>query len=564
MLPKLLFVLCLAAAIAAEPLLLARDVHAHSHGHSVPLLELNETEVTLWHKPIGPSYYTIDWDSPVDPDRVPGWLITHAVFMGLAFFVCLPAGIALRSVKHPLHSLFVVAFYASFFVACAASSVYRKMTPNMYPGQVHAKQGYMLLFGALALSIIDALSALRRVLDLCRTAKHLTVRGVFNALLGRNSNVGDYAELAAEELRPIKTHHDDELQHDEWPSQFRRNSDSTHSDGASTVFGAHSPRSEHMLEWRQPTSWITRLGRVVFEGAERILVIGGLAQLLTGIVIYTGGCRDAYINGCLAHLIKGAIFYVYGLVSFARFLGWCSQLGWAWNRPPTTGYPTAELVESALIFAYGSTNAFMERFGASPGDPFTTKQIQHIGIAVMFWFAGLIGIAVESKTIRQWLAALAVKSSENVETPSTYSSSLNPFPALVIGVTGAVMAAHSQVYLFQVQVHMLWGNLLLAGAVMRCMTYFFVWVSPPRSTLPSRPPTEALASFFMAAGGLSFMFSTEELTIAAMRRGRDDIMLFMVAAVAITCLSFAWVILVTAFSGWLKIRTQRAGYRDSA
>ena len=39
--------------------------------------------------------------------------------------------------------------------------------------------------------------------------------------------------------------------------------------------------------------------------------------------------------------------------------------------------------------------------------------------------------------------------------------------------------------------------------------------------LPSRPPTEALGSFFLACGGLVFMLSTEEVTIAAMRRGRD-------------------------------------------
>lgn len=39
--------------------------------------------------------------------------------------------------------------------------------------------------------------------------------------------------------------------------------------------------------------------------------------------------------------------------------------------------------------------------------------------------------------------------------------------------------------------------------------------------LPSRPPTEALGSFFLTCGGLVFIFSTEEITIAAMRRGRD-------------------------------------------
>lgn len=73
----------------------------------------------------------------------------------------------------------------------------------------------------------------------------------------------------------------------------------------------------------------------------------------------------------------------------------------------------------------------------------------------------------------------------------------------------------------QVQIHALWGNLLVAFAVLRCLTYFFLWLGPPKSILPSRPPTEALGSFFLACGGLVFIFSTEEVTIAAMRRGRD-------------------------------------------
>jgi len=75
----------------------------------------------------------------------------------------------------------------------------------------------------------------------------------------------------------------------------------------------------------------------------------------------------------------------------------------------------------------------------------------------------------------------------------------------------------------QVQIHALWGFCLAGFAVLRCLTYFFVWLSPPRSILPSRPPSEALASFLLACGGLIFIFSDEEMTFAAMRRGYDGI-----------------------------------------
>lgn len=75
----------------------------------------------------------------------------------------------------------------------------------------------------------------------------------------------------------------------------------------------------------------------------------------------------------------------------------------------------------------------------------------------MFCFAGLIGMGIESPRIRKLLAHSVFPSSpqssdlpqEAMVEPPSYSASFNPFPALVIGVTGAAMAAHMQTYLFQ-------------------------------------------------------------------------------------------------------------------
>lgn len=161
-------------------------------------------------------------------------------------------------------------------------------------------------------------------------------------------------------------------------------------------------------------------------------------------------------------------------MTFARFLGWSADVGWAWNKLPTEDYYTAEFVESTVIFLYGATNTWMERFGAKTGDPFTTKQIQHISIAVritifspsirlsqrfaqvMFCFAGLVGMGIESRRMRKWLAHSVFPSSQSphlpqeaIEEPQSYRGSFNPFPALVIGVTGAAMSAHAQTYVFQ-------------------------------------------------------------------------------------------------------------------
>ena len=78
-----------------------RDGH-HNH-HAAPLLELNETEVTMYHAPTPPSYYTIDWEGEGYENRHGGLMITHGLFMSLAFFVALPMG-SLTLFKKVLHA----------------------------------------------------------------------------------------------------------------------------------------------------------------------------------------------------------------------------------------------------------------------------------------------------------------------------------------------------------------------------------------------------------------------------------------------------------------------------
>ncbi|KAI0091893.1 hypothetical protein BDY19DRAFT_566400 [Irpex rosettiformis] len=611
-----------------------RDGHGHGHSHNshaAPIITLNETEVLMYHAPTPDSYWSLDIDR-VHPEekRYPALMGTHIVFMSAAFFGALPVGIALRSVKHAWHGLFVILFWTFVSLGLAANGLYKKLTPDMYEGQKHSVQGYFVLFIAAVLSAFDLIAIFGRFVSYVRGVRAgqdqfsfvgcwravvldraedrpLGTGAEYTGLVSADPEELDAAELKTREIEgdepsssiqdrrarfvpPINTEFSPRIsaehEHEEWANDNGHHSQRYPQSAASerTVFehsrsgSTHSDdtlhESVHRSSWSElgRAALLKKIGRAVFATAERILVFAGLFQVTTGIVIYTGGCRENYINGCLAHLIKGGIFWCYGLASFARFLGSFSELGWAWNRAPSKSYPSAEFVECFVIFLYGITNTWMERFGAKPGDPFTTKQVQHISIAVMFWFAGLIGMGIESKRVRRWLASSAAaalpsatRSQEAVAEPPSYIASFNPFPALCIGITGAAMAAHFQTYLFQVQIHELWGNLLSAFAVLRCVTYFFLWLSPPRSILPSRPPTEALASFFLACGGLVFQFSTEEVTIAAMRRGHDDMMMFLNVAVATTCLAFCWTLGIVAFKGWLKSHaTKSVKFHSSA
>jgi hypothetical protein len=89
------FVLLIAAALVqgdglSTVAVLRRDDHHHPQG--APLLELNETEITVYHSPTPDSYYTVDWEGAGGGARYPALMMTHIILMCLAFFVALPMG----------------------------------------------------------------------------------------------------------------------------------------------------------------------------------------------------------------------------------------------------------------------------------------------------------------------------------------------------------------------------------------------------------------------------------------------------------------------------------------
>ncbi|KAK8854705.1 hypothetical protein IAR55_003444 [Kwoniella newhampshirensis] len=325
------------------------------------------------------------------------------------------------------------------------------------------------------------------------------------------------------------------------------------------AFDAHSSDHDEQPVWQvAKAQGPMRTVEVALTWLRRFQIIFAYITFLVGFVTYTGMCRAGLINSCAAHYIKGSIFFWYGVLTFARFLGAYADLGWAWNRRPGPQGVSAEMIECSVIFVYGITNTWMERFGSKAGDPYTVKQVQHISIAVMFWFAGLSGILLESRWVKRVLGSVISGGRRSVQEPHSYAFSFNPLPALVIGVTGLAMAAHHQTYVFQVQIHSLWGTLLAGGSLFRCLTYFFLWLRPPiESELPSRPPTEILTSFGWAAGGIVFMLSNEEIAWSAMRAGWDDMMAFLNFTIALTSLIFCWSVVILAVKGWAVMRGRK-------
>lgn len=156
--------------------------------------------------------------------------------------------------------------------------------------------------------------------------------------------------------------------------------------------------------------------------------------------------------------------------------------------------------------------------------------------------------------------------------PETYEFSLNPIPALVILLLGIMMSSHKQHTMISSMVHKQWGNLLLGASLARGLTYLLMFLKPPKSILPSRPPTELLASFGLISGGIIFMASVSALcpcptettadpeqssdTVEGMIHYDLDAMFMYTVTMGLVGLLMAWIVIVLAIKGW-AVRLER-------
>lgn len=210
-----------------------------------------------------------------------------------------------------------------------------------------------------------------------------------------------------------------------------------------------------------------------------------------------------------------------------------ADFGWAWNlKPPgeMTGQkwknraPSAEFVESFFICLYGGTQSFMEHLGNENGGIWSHKDLEHVSIAIMFFWTGLCGLLIETPFIRRCfnhtIEATFRTQTPNYEflrsqstttinpgvlPPPQQHFSFNPFPGLIIFMTGIMMSMHHQESMLSTMIHKQWGYLLAAFALFRLGTYVLMFLSPPKSYFPSRPVTELLTSFCLICGGIVFM-----------------------------------------------------------
>ncbi|KAK8123825.1 hypothetical protein PG999_003743 [Apiospora kogelbergensis] len=310
---------------------------------------------------------------------------------------------------------------------------------------------------------------------------------------------------------------------------------------------------------------------------DRTVLILGYIALTTGIVAWARFFEGHEIFGGLAHWIKGGVFFWLGLFYLGRWAGSFGELGWAWNvRPkqsPQKWRPSAEFVEGFLIFFYGSTNIFLEHLGSTDA-AFSPEDLEHVSITVLFIGGGLLAMLVESTRIRDLLNMTVVEAAEAhpdhthsdeereaLQAPKQYEFSINPIPALVILLTGIMMSSHTQQSALSSMVHKQWGNLLSAAAYARGLTYVLLYLKPPKSIMPSRPPTELLTSFGLIAGGVIFCASSSDTVAGMVHYDLDEMFVYTVTMGCVGVL-MAWEIVVLALKGW-AVRREKGPSRTA-
>jgi hypothetical protein len=474
--------------------------------------------------------------------------------------------------------------------------VYQHNTPELYKNNSHSKTGWIVTWIASAWVFMALIQTYMN-----HNEEHSFDDETTQPL--NAANVAEYERVKEEDLEsPYRYSNDSgqgternsaslygsrspsvESEDQQFPMPMRRNTHDELDDLEDVNLEKPKPKSRFNVFFSRNVARFV-VGRtakafhLLYVIFERTVIVQGLVAILTGTVVYGGIAHGGAVFNVLAHYIKGGIFFVYGFLTLGRWMGAFADLGWAWNMKPSrevvgrrkANMPSAEFTESFVIWLYGCTNVFLEHLAAW-GDAWTAQDLEHVSISVLFFGGGLVsapsllhplartdvsqlGMIIESTKMRELLNSAVVTSTSHADDdacqqPRQYNFSMNPMPALIILLLGKMMSSHHQASMLSTMIHSQWGSMFMGFALARCLTYIVMYVAPPTSYLPSRPPTEIVTSFCLVAGGITFIVSNKD-TVAALEAYGLDAMFTFTVTMGLTALLLAWTTVVIAIKGW--------------
>ncbi|KAL4868556.1 hypothetical protein BDV12DRAFT_169304 [Aspergillus spectabilis] len=589
------------AALAA--LLLASLASALAHGDD-HAMEMNmdhdmDMDMTSSHEHVQPETSDSSPMSYFAHGRHTGWIVAHIALMVGAWCFVLPTAVMLSIARSRLALLSQFVFLVFNAVGLFVGIVYNNQTPDLYENNAHHKIGWIGTFviGAqVMMALIFAYagrgekveSAYERAQFLPVSTEDMAESPTYPAGIRHeyrwSGDSGQGTERNSASLRSRPGSLSCASPSDEYDG-FEKPEEDLPGQASESHGFMHSTVLDRFLAKRVPHIVSGRALRIlsfVYNVIDRLILPFGFIAIVSGAVTYGGIMRGREVFNGLAHFIKGGIFFWYGILTLGRVMGCWADLGWAWNvKPPReiVGWKakiqSGEFTESAVIFSYGVSNVFLEHL-TSWGGAWTATDFEHVSIAIMFLGGGLCGMLFESKRVKSWLNYSVVRAPSHLEAretaqaawhaPDTQEVSLNPMPALVILLLGMMMGSHHQTSMVSSMVHKQWGNMLVGFALARAATYVLMYLKPPTSYLPSRPPTEIIAAFCLISGGLIFMLSARNV-IEAIEFYELDAMFTFTVALGFTAFIMACEIIFIAIKAWAvkrQTRPQLAPYRFPA
>ncbi|PVI01778.1 hypothetical protein DM02DRAFT_704141 [Periconia macrospinosa] len=479
-------------------------------------------------------------------------MIAHIILMTSAWAIFLPVAVMLSISNSPTRIPVQLIFTLTNAFGALLGAVFSHQTPELYAGQKHSPVGWVGIVSSivwLALTVVPK----DDVKKSSYSENCQLYRQSYEALLrsSHSSSSESEHEYAEDDLDSIPEENTDKKL--EQPDRL-------------SAFTARAIYSKAMawMASKYPLQALQIL-RAIFD---RTILVLGFICIVTGVIVFSGSFRGIHVFNGLAHSIKGGIFFWYGLLTFGRWLGCLADFGWAWNQRPgkavvgsrAARMPSMEFFESATMCFYGVTNVWLEHLSNTDG-AWRPRDLEHVAIAFLFFGGGLVGMLINSVSLRKLTMAhlrslINRRTNTNTEAdqeasllPDQLQLSINPIPAILLFLLGFMMSSHHQPSKISTMLHMLWGRTFMVAAFSRLATYAILYLRPPTSCIPPRPPTELVASFCIIAGGLLLMLSNTS-TIEALEYHNLDAMFIFTNVVGLTAIVMAWEAVCLAIKGW--------------
>ncbi|KAK0936744.1 hypothetical protein LTR29_011697 [Friedmanniomyces endolithicus] len=580
-----------ALLIGALPLIAAHGEHSNS-SVAAPLSDPNDD-------------YQHQQASYFSHGHYGGWMLAHIALMVLAWIFAMPLAIMLSVARSRYHLPAQVIFHVLNGVGIMTGFVYNHATPDLYEHNAHHPIGWIATSSTIVWTIMSLYTAYGdyrskhgdRALPLSsHDAAHYRVLQQYSdraesARWSGDSGMGSSRQHSSESI-PMKPEEVESPMHDDTGDDRHDTEGDEEQEPEGRGFLGNNKVGRnftlHVQRLLTPrASSFVRGSQIILE---KILLLLGFFALSTGFVAYGGLGRGNEAFSIAAHFAKGGIFVWYGILTLGRWMGAFTEFGWAWNVRPKhpivarwkTRVPSAEFVESFVIWLYGASNVFLEHLNDLGGE-WSPEDFEHVSLTVLFFGGGLLGMLVESAWFRKQLdtnvvlqrskdreladlashpaadgveSGTAIVPDDQWQEPGTHRISLNPMPGLVIMILGIMMSAHHQDSMVSTMMHAQWGTLFFAFAIARATTYILLYLKPPTSHFPARPPSELLSAFCLMSGGLLFMCSAHDTVWAIETSGLDAMAVFAVT-LGLTGVVMAWEVVCYAIKGW-ALRKERA------